>query len=74
VRESFPVKDSIQSLQSIPLSELIEAAERRLGEDGRVLVRPSGTQPLVRVMVEGEDDALCREVCTELVEAIKARL
>ena len=74
VREDVPVRDPQRTLQSIPLGELIEAAQRRLGESGRVLVRPSGTQPLVRVMVEGEDGALCREVCSELVEAIKARL
>lgn len=74
IRENVPVKDPIQTLQTIPLDELIEAAECRLGENGRVLVRPSGTQPLVRVMVEGEDDTLCRKVCSELVEAIKARL
>jgi phosphoglucosamine mutase len=74
VRENVPIQNPAQTLQAIPLDELIETAQRRLGEGGRVLVRPSGTQPLVRVMVEGEDDALCREVCTELVEAIKARL
>ena len=75
VRANIPIQDPTQTLQAaIPLDELIEAAQRRLGESGRVLVRPSGTQPLVRVMVEGEDEALCREVCNELVEAIKARL
>jgi len=74
VRENVPIQNPAQTLQAIPLDELIAAAQRQLGEGGRVLVRPSGTQPLVRVMVEGEDDALCREVCTELVEAIKARL
>ena len=39
------------------LNEAVAAAEKTLGERGRVLLRPSGTEPLVRVMIEGEDVA-----------------
>jgi phosphoglucosamine mutase len=50
------------------LRRAIEAAEGRLGAAGRVLVRPSGTEPALRVMVEGDDAALV----LELVEVIAA--
>ncbi len=48
----------------------ISHEEERLGKDGRVLVRASGTQPLVRVMVEALDPSLCAEVADRLVAAI----
>lgn len=59
-----PVPDLIERLQTD-----IEAAEERLGGDGRVLVRLSGTEPLVRVMVEAVDDRAAGEVAAMLVEA-----
>ena len=51
--------------------EAIDRAELRLGTEGRILVRPSGTEPLVRVMVEGRDDAEIREVAEEIAAAIR---
>jgi phosphoglucosamine mutase len=48
----------------------VEAARRLLGEDGRVLVRASGTEPLVRVMVEAASDALARRVADELAASV----
>jgi phosphoglucosamine mutase len=50
----------------------VAAAERRLGERGRILLRPSGTEPVVRVMVEHEDEAVCREVCEEVAGYVEA--
>jgi len=49
----------------------VDRARRRLGSAGRILVRPSGTEPLVRVMVEGPDDRLVREVAEEIASAIR---
>jgi phosphoglucosamine mutase len=51
------------------LADEIAAAEATLGERGRVLVRPSGTEPLVRVMVEADDEARAETVATELATA-----
>ncbi|HUM08245.1 MAG TPA: phosphoglucosamine mutase, partial [Acidocella sp.] len=48
----------------------ITAAEERLGSTGRVLIRPSGTEPLIRVMAEGEDSALITEIVGGLCETI----
>jgi phosphoglucosamine mutase len=48
----------------------VSVAEERLGADGRILLRPSGTEPLVRVLVEHADEALCREVCEEVAEVV----
>jgi phosphoglucosamine mutase len=50
--------------------EAIEEGERTLGEAGRLLIRPSGTEPLIRVMVEGEDAALIDRVSRDVAEVI----
>jgi phosphoglucosamine mutase len=50
----------------------VAGAEERLGSEGRILLRPSGTEPVVRVMVEHEDEAVCREVCAEVARVVEA--
>ncbi len=52
------------------LNEVVAAARAQLGETGRVLLRPSGTEPLVRVMVEAPTDAQARTVAEELATAV----
>jgi phosphoglucosamine mutase len=49
----------------------IEAAGQKLGAHGRVLVRKSGTEPLIRVMAEGEDEKLVRAVVRQIAAAIE---
>jgi len=49
-----------------------QAAESALGSDGRVLIRPSGTEPLLRVMVEARDATLARSLAERLVDAVAA--
>jgi phosphoglucosamine mutase len=56
------------------LRDAIAAAEARLGRSGRVLVRPSGTEPALRVMVEGEDPALVAELADGLAALASERL
>lgn len=55
----------------------VRAAVRRvedaLGNDGRILVRPSGTEPLIRVMVEAPEDSLCEKYVDEVVEVLKKK-
>jgi phosphoglucosamine mutase len=50
----------------------VAAAEAELGGDGRVLIRPSGTEPLIRVMAEGLDQAVVTSVVDEIADAITA--
>lgn len=52
----------------------IEEAKKMLGKDGRIVVRPSGTEPLIRVMAEGTDIAFIERVATEVAGVIKARV
>jgi phosphoglucosamine mutase len=49
----------------------IADAEQKLGAAGRVLVRASGTEPLIRVMAEGDDEALVSQVVREIVGAVR---
>ncbi|MEJ7632506.1 MAG: phosphoglucosamine mutase, partial [Rubrobacteraceae bacterium] len=62
------------SAKSAAVSERVERAvaeaEARLGTEGRILIRPSGTEPMVRVMVEHVDEAVCRGVCEEVAEVV----
>jgi phosphoglucosamine mutase len=53
------------------LSVEIAAVENRLGDQGRVLVRASGTEPVIRVMVEAEDRALAQIACEKLCAAVQ---
>ena len=52
----------------------IKAVEDKLGNNGRVLLRSSGTEPVIRVMVEGRDAALINQLAIELAEVIEALL
>jgi len=52
----------------------VSSAERALGETGRVLLRPSGTEPLVRVMVEAATQEEADAVAANLAEVVKSRL
>jgi phosphoglucosamine mutase len=68
------VKDK-PNLSTLPdIQQAIQAAEIKLNGTGRVLVRYSGTEPLLRIMVEGEQDSLIRSLAEELAVAVKARL
>lgn len=52
----------------------IDQAEKHLSSRGRLLVRPSGTEALLRIMVEGEDDLLIRRVANEIADAVTASM
>ena len=60
-------RDMKEALHESPEMEaLIEECEQRLGDTGRILIRASGTEPLIRVMVEGENAGLIRELAERL--------
>ena len=58
-------------LEAAAVRDAIAAAETRLTGQGRLLIRPSGTEPLIRVMAEAEDEALMAEVVAEVVAAVE---
>ena len=53
------------------LQKAVSAAENKLGDAGRVLLRASGTEPLIRVMVEGESETLVNNLAQELAHDVK---
>jgi phosphoglucosamine mutase len=59
---------------SADLAAAVGEAERELGQTGRVLLRPSGTEPLVRVMVEAADIDQARTIAGRLADAVKSAL
>jgi phosphoglucosamine mutase len=64
-----------RELATLPdLQRAIETGEQRLNGTGRILVRYSGTEPVLRIMVEGEQDATIREVADHLVQTVRTCL
>ena len=71
VLENVRVRDKLAARQDPAVQKAVDGVARRLGDTGRILVRESGTEPLLRVMVEAPDDALCRACVDEVVSVIK---
>ena len=57
-------------LDNVNVKSAIKDAENSLGKAGRLVIRPSGTEPLIRVMAEGEDEGLVRKIVDELCGVI----
>lgn len=62
------------SLQKRSIQQAVEQVEQELGDKGRVLLRRSGTEPLIRVMVEGEDEAMVTRLAQQLADLVKQEL
>jgi phosphoglucosamine mutase len=59
-------------LENPNVSKVIAGATSRLNGSGRVLVRPSGTEPVIRVMAEGDDPILIEQIVDEIAGAVSA--
>ena len=57
--------------ENAAIAAAIRAGEEELGGDGRILVRPSGTEPLIRVMAEGPDQAQLETICRRIADVVK---
>jgi phosphoglucosamine mutase len=68
---NVPVTERIDIKKSEPIQRALKEAEQELGKRGRVLLRPSGTEPLVRVMVEGQDTAAVRRIAECIAACVR---
>ena len=67
------VKDKTQAQNDNDVKKAVKAVADELGNSGRILVRESGTEPLVRVMVEAESEEICRKYVDSVVDVIKSK-
>lgn len=72
--QNLKVSDMDATLNHPAVVKAIAEVEEKLGSDGRVLVRKSGTEPLLRVMVEALTDELCEEHVLHIINAMKSTL
>ena len=70
--QNLRVQDMDATLNHPDVQKAIKEVEDRLGTEGRVLVRKSGTEPLLRVMVEALSDELCEESVLHIINAMKS--
>lgn len=68
------VKERVQIESIAEVQRVKETVERELGQSGRVLLRPSGTEPLIRVMVEGRDQAQVESMAHRIADAVRESL
>ncbi len=71
--KNVKVKDKAAAMEDPDVIEAVKKAEEELGADGRILVRASGTEPLVRVMVEAESDEICAKYVYDVIAVMSKR-
>jgi phosphoglucosamine mutase len=69
VLTNVPAEEKV--LKHSAVRAAIANAEKKLGKTGRLVIRKSGTEPLVRVMAEGDDDKMVHKLVDEICDAIK---
>ncbi|MBR2047829.1 MAG: phosphoglucosamine mutase [Oscillospiraceae bacterium] len=72
VQLSVPVRDKAAALADPRVQKARQEAERHLGSRGRLLLRPSGTEPVIRILAEAESEALCRRWAEQVAGALRA--
>jgi phosphoglucosamine mutase len=60
-----------QPLDNVAVRRAIDSGKSKLGKAGRLVIRPSGTEPVIRVMAEGDDEKLVNTVVSDIVHALK---
>lgn len=73
VLENVRVADKKAAQADVEVRAAIKEVEETLGDSGRILVRESGTEPVVRVMVEAETTEVCQEMVNKVVEVMKKK-
>jgi phosphoglucosamine mutase len=79
--EQFPqvllnvkIREPVDPASSPKIRDAIDEAESELGERGRVVLRASGTEPVIRIMVEGEDRSQVNALATRLADSVRSEL
>jgi phosphoglucosamine mutase len=72
VMENVRVAHKIDTDKSGPIQQAVRKAETELAGTGRVVLRASGTEPVIRVMVEGRDEKQVRKLVKDLVQVVAA--
>ena len=73
VLENVKVRDKKETQEDPEVQAKVAEVKEALGDSGRILVRESGTEPVVRVMVEAQSEEICRKYVSEVVDVIRAR-
>ena len=68
---NVPIDDSSLWMKNTDLGEAVDDYKNQLGERGRIYIRASGTEPLVRVMVEGDDQEEVKNIADDLGRIVK---
>ena len=68
--ENVRVANKAAARNNEEVKKAIASVEEELGEDGRILVRESGTEPVIRVMAEARKDAICREMVQRVIDVM----
>lgn len=71
--QNVRVQDKKQTLSDPDVTSSIAQVTKELGQDGRILVRESGTEPVIRVMVEAKTDELCKHYVTQVVDMMEQK-
>lgn len=72
IMENVRVAGKVDTERSQPIQDAVQIAETKLAGTGRVVLRASGTEPVIRVMVEGRDEKLVQQLVKDLVEVVAA--
>ena len=73
VLKNVRVYDKKEARENPEVVKVVKKVEEALGEDGRILVRESGTEPVVRVMVEASTDEICNQYVDEVIAVMRAQ-
>ena len=72
VTKNLRVSNKAAVRENAAVQKSVESVRERLGKDGRILLRESGTEPLIRVMVEAPTEGMCAAYTEEVADVIRA--